>query len=99
MAKSDIYGGDGLVEEDHRSNNVAVSSWRIPRPMAQIWEEWLTAEMGEGHIGRLIRCPSGPFGFIRVDGHNPGRIIPEACPIRRDKIPRKDLRWGVIRVD
>jgi len=87
VAKSDIDGGDRVVEKDHCSNDVAVSSWCVPRPMTQIWEEWLTTKMGEGHVGRLIRCPSGPFGLIRVDGHNPGCIVPEACPVGWDKIP------------
>jgi len=60
--------------------------------MTKIWEEWLATKMGEGHVGRLIRRPSGPFGFIRVDGHNLGRIVPETCPVRWDKVPRKGLR-------
>src|SRR5258708_6724197 len=83
------------MEEDHCSNDIPISSRRVPGPMTKIWEEWLATEMGECHIRRLIRCPSGPFGFVRVDGHNFGCIIPKTDPVRRDKVPCKGLQYNV----
>lgn len=83
------------MEEDHCSNDVAVSSRCVPGPMTKIREERLATEMRKGHKSRLVRCPSGPFGFVRVNGHNPRCIIPEACPVRWDKISRKGLEYGV----
>jgi hypothetical protein len=83
------------VQKDHCSNDVPIPSRRVPRPMTKVWERRTATEMGEGHVGGLIRRPSGPFGFGRVDSHYPGCIVPKACPVRWDKIPQKALRHRV----